>query len=86
MINGELIVDNFAGGGGEADTEHENSSRADRTAPVCIGERYGKKTFNTKRNHCAVQHDSERKPYGRTGTLDGNGNYVFLRDYAKRRI
>lgn len=34
MINGELIVDNFAGGGGEADTEHENSSRADRAAPV----------------------------------------------------
>lgn len=37
MINGELIVDNFAGGGGEADTEHENSSRADRAASVCVG-------------------------------------------------
>lgn len=43
MINGELIVDNFAGGGGEADTEHENSSRADRAAPVCIERRQNEK-------------------------------------------
>lgn len=44
MINGELIVDNFAGVMcGEADTEHENSSRADRAAPVCIERRQNEK-------------------------------------------
>lgn len=36
MINGELIVDNFAGGGG-ASTEHENRSRTDRATSVCVG-------------------------------------------------
>lgn len=46
MINGELVVDNFAGGGGKSkstgsmrgrtNTEHENQRRADRTTPVCV--------------------------------------------------
>ena len=33
MINGELIVDNFAGG---ADAEHEHRGRADRAAEVRV--------------------------------------------------
>lgn len=50
MINGELVVDNFAGGGGastgknesagtvcrRANTKHEDSSRADRTITICV--------------------------------------------------
>lgn len=53
MINGELIVDNFAGGGGNSKStgsmrgrtniEYENQRRADRTAPVCISWRRIKK-------------------------------------------
>lgn len=53
MINGELVVDNFAGGGGKSkstgsmrggtNTEHENNSRAYRPAPVCISWRRIKK-------------------------------------------
>lgn len=53
MINGELVVDNFAGGGGKSkstgsmrggtNTEYENQCRADRTAPVCISWRRIKK-------------------------------------------
>lgn len=44
MINGELIVDNFAGGGGaspgivcgKAHRKHENSTGADRATTVCV--------------------------------------------------
>lgn len=51
MINGELVVDNFAGGKskstgsmrGRTNTEHENQFRADRTDPVCISWRRIKK-------------------------------------------
>ena len=35
MINGELIVDNFAGGGGE-NTEYADPDRSDRSTPVCV--------------------------------------------------